>query len=102
MDEEDTALPSLSLSLLERPRPQSAGTIKSQRRVRTRKAPPQKNMASDREITCVLVRNFYIFEEDFFHPRRSFVPEEHCWGGHHIYTGKNMGSQFAAWGRNLK
>ena len=32
----------------------------------------------------------------FFCARPFFVPREHCWGDH-IYMGKNMGSQFAAW-----
>ena len=42
----------------ERPRPQSAGTTKSQRQVGTRKCPPpKKNISSDCEITCVLERN---------------------------------------------
>jgi len=37
----------------------------------------------------------------FFCARPFFVPREHRWGDY-IYMGKNMGSQFATWGRNLK
>jgi hypothetical protein len=35
--------PEFTLTLLQRPHPQSAGTIKSQRRVGTHKHPPKKN-----------------------------------------------------------
>ncbi len=52
--------------LLQHPHPQSAGTIKSQHWVGTRKRPPQKTITSDREITCVLERNYYIFCPEFF------------------------------------
>jgi len=36
----------------------------------------------------------------FFGARPFFVPREHRWGDH-IYKGKNMGYQFAAWGRTF-
>ena len=86
-------LDSIFNGLLERPHPQSAGTIKLQRWGGTRKHP--KNINSNREMACVLEGNKYIFVQDFF-VLRIFVPWEHRWGGH-IHMGKNMGFQFASW-----
>ena len=82
--------------------PQSAGTVKSQHRVGTRKRPlPKKTITNEHETTCVLERNKYNCVLDFFWSRVCLSTGNIVWGGH-IYMGKNMGFQFAAWWRNLK